>query len=298
MSKKYYKILGVDKNADDATIKKAYRKLAMKWHPDKNPDNPDDAEAKFKDISNAYEVLSDKEKRRTYDQFGEAGLKENFKGFNQQSADDIFKNFFGNSDPFNFHFNQEFTFSNRRKQERRLPEEINYDLNCTLEELYNGTLKKIKINKRYQDPSTRIIQNKEKILEIYIKKGWKQGTKIKFPGEGDELLNKLPQTIVFIIKEIKHNSFTRDKDNLKIHTNLSIEESLCGFKKNINFLDGTSFNLIVDVCSPPEGIHIIQNKGMPKKDGNFGNLEVHYKIIFPKILTQEQKNNFKTLKLK
>ncbi|WJX44585.1 DnaJ sub B member 6 [Trifolium repens] len=71
----YYKILQVDKNANDEELKKAYRKLAMKWHPDKNPTNKKEAEAKFKQISEAYDVLSDPEKRGIYDQYGEEGLK-------------------------------------------------------------------------------------------------------------------------------------------------------------------------------------------------------------------------------
>src|SRR5574344_2153602 len=73
----YYEVLGVEKNADEATIKKAYRKLAMQFHPDKNPDNKE-AEEKFKEASEAYEVLSDKDKRQLYDQYGHAGLESQF----------------------------------------------------------------------------------------------------------------------------------------------------------------------------------------------------------------------------
>ncbi|KAG8385513.1 hypothetical protein BUALT_Bualt03G0053100 [Buddleja alternifolia] len=118
----YYKILGVDKNAKDDDLKKAYRKLAMKWHPDKNPNNKKEAEAKFKQISEAYDVLSDPQKRAIYDQYGEEGLKgqvpppdaggpggatffqtgdgPNVFRFNPRNADDIFAEFFGFSSPF------------------------------------------------------------------------------------------------------------------------------------------------------------------------------------------------------
>ncbi|PKI51347.1 hypothetical protein CRG98_028294, partial [Punica granatum] len=118
----YYKILGVDRSAKDDDLKKAYRKLAMKWHPDKNPNNKKEAEAKFKQISEAYDVLSDPQKRAVYDQYGEDGLKgqmpppdaggpggttffstgdgpTSFR-FNPRSADDIFAEFFGFSSPF------------------------------------------------------------------------------------------------------------------------------------------------------------------------------------------------------
>ncbi|GIL49380.1 hypothetical protein Vafri_5746 [Volvox africanus] len=75
MGKDYYKILGVSKDADDNQLKKAYYKLAQKWHPDKNPNNVEAATEKFKEISEAYDVLSDPQKRTVYDQFGEEGLK-------------------------------------------------------------------------------------------------------------------------------------------------------------------------------------------------------------------------------
>ena len=91
----YYKILGVTKEATDAEIKKAYRKLALKWHPDKNPNNRVEAEEKFKKINEAYSVLSDKDKRRQYDRGGDFSF--DFGSFN---ANDIFKDFFGGKDPF------------------------------------------------------------------------------------------------------------------------------------------------------------------------------------------------------
>ena len=95
----FYKILGIKKDATDAEIKKAYRKLALKWHPDKNPNNREEAEEKFKKINEAYSVLSDKNKRRQYDRGGDFSF--DFGSFN---ADDIFKDFFGGKDPFSEFF--------------------------------------------------------------------------------------------------------------------------------------------------------------------------------------------------
>ena len=97
-SEDYYKILGITKNATESEIKKAYRKLALKWHPDKNPNNRKESEEKFKKINEAYSILSDKNKRNEYDN---GGMNFDFKGFN---ADDIFKDFFGGKDPFSEFF--------------------------------------------------------------------------------------------------------------------------------------------------------------------------------------------------
>jgi DnaJ family protein B protein 6 len=95
--KDYYEILGVNKDASEQEIKKAYRKLAIRWHPDKNPNNKEEAEERFKEISEAYSVLSDPKKRQEYD-YGGANF--DFGDFDFGDAHDIFKNFFGGKDPF------------------------------------------------------------------------------------------------------------------------------------------------------------------------------------------------------
>ena len=108
MAKNYYDILEIDKNASINEIKKTYKKLAIKWHPDKNPNNKDEAETKFKEISEAYQVLSDPEKKNLYDKYGDEGLNDNFSNnhSNFNSPDEIFNMFFGmnnNNNPFNSH---------------------------------------------------------------------------------------------------------------------------------------------------------------------------------------------------
>lgn len=106
----YYKILGVEKNASENDIKKAYRKLAVKYHPDKNPDNKE-AEEKFKVISDAYSVLSDKEKRQKYDQFGKEGININTNNMGG-NPHDVFNTFFGGQDPFRNFPQEGFSFGN------------------------------------------------------------------------------------------------------------------------------------------------------------------------------------------
>ncbi|KAL2775560.1 dnaJ-like protein subfamily B member 7 [Daubentonia madagascariensis] len=109
----YYEVLGVQRYASPEDIKKAYHKVALKWHPDKNPENKEEAERKFKEVAEAYEVLSNDEKRDIYDKYGKEGLngggESHFEdeceyGFTFHKPDDVFKEIFGQRDPFSFHF--------------------------------------------------------------------------------------------------------------------------------------------------------------------------------------------------
>ncbi|XP_030612728.1 dnaJ homolog subfamily B member 6b isoform X2 [Archocentrus centrarchus] len=128
----YYQILGVQRNASQEDIKKAYRKLALKWHPDKNPDNKEEAEKRFKELSEAYEVLSDESKRNVYDRYGKEGLSggggggggghyDHFGGgFTFRNPEDVFREFFGSRDPFADFFNDPFDdfFGGGRSRQR------------------------------------------------------------------------------------------------------------------------------------------------------------------------------------
>ena len=116
----FYAILGLSRDAQEADIKKAYRKLAVKWHPDKNPDNKEEAEANFKAIAEAYDVLSDPQKRDTYDRFGKEGLdgggassRGSRRGHSFADADEIFQRFFGGRDPFQELFGDDSFFGGR-----------------------------------------------------------------------------------------------------------------------------------------------------------------------------------------
>jgi molecular chaperone DnaJ len=140
----YYDLLGITKTATDDDIKKSFRKLAQKYHPDKNPDNPE-AEEKFKTINEAYEVLSDPEKRRNYDHFGHASTRQ---GPGQRSHG--FGGFegFGNFGDFNNVFTQFFHQHHRAPNNvPRRGEDVQYPLHITLEEAYHGCQKEISLNK-------------------------------------------------------------------------------------------------------------------------------------------------------
>ncbi|XP_044461602.1 dnaJ homolog subfamily B member 4-like [Mangifera indica] len=339
----YYKILQVDKNATGDDLKKAYRKLAMKWHPDKNPNNKKEAEAKFKQISEAYEVLSDSQKRAVYDQYGEEGLKgqmsppgEGGPGggatffhtgdgpttfrFNPRNANDIFAEFFGFSSPFGglggaaggpgmrsnsrgfggmFGDDMFSSFSEGRptmNQTLRKAPPIENKLPCSLEELYKGTTKKMKISREIADASGKTLPVDE-ILTIDIKPGWKKGTKITFPEKGNEQPNVIPADLVFVIDEKPHSTFTREGNDLVYTQKISLAEALTGYTVNLTTLDGRSLTIPITNVIHPSFEKVVPKEGMPmpKDPSQRGNLRIKFNIKFPTRLTAEQKAGIKKL---
>jgi DnaJ family protein B protein 4 len=296
----YYKILEIEKTASDNDIKKAYKKLALKWHPDKN--SAPNAAEKFRQISEAYSILSDSDKKKQYDQFG--NLSNNNESFNfnnmnknhhfsfneNNDADFIFKNFFGTSNineinnDNNDNDNIQLLFKqfHQKRQVKNNPQI--YDLQCSLEELYNGTIKKIKITRKIKLNNKLIDSNKE--LEMKIHPGFKNGVKFTHSNLGNETLNNtnLPGDIIFVISELKHSLFTRDDNNLKLTLTISLHEAQNGFEKNIFFLNNQELLLIFPKIKQSNYIHIVTNKGMPiRKNGQFigyGDLIINFIILF------------------
>ncbi|XP_052179113.1 uncharacterized protein LOC127792597 [Diospyros lotus] len=336
----YYKILQVDRYAKDEDLKKAYRKLAMKWHPDKNPNNKKDAEAKFKQISEAYEVLSDPQKRAVYDQYGEEGLKgqvpppgsagpggasffstgegpTSFR-FNPRNADDIFAEFFGSSSPFggmgggrrggsrygNLFGDDLFASfgegggaggSVHQSVPRKAPP-IEQTLRCSLEELYYGSTKKMKISRQVTDMSGKTMPVEE-ILTINIKPGWKKGTKITFREKGNEQPNVIPSDLVFIIDEKPHSVFTRDGNDLVLTQTISLAEALTGCTVHLTTLDGRNLTIPINSVIHPNYEEVVPSEGMPisKDPMKRGNLRIKFNIKFPTKLTVDQKAGIKKL---
>ncbi|OUZ99691.1 DnaJ domain [Macleaya cordata] len=329
----YYNILKVNRNATDEDLKKSYRRLAMKWHPDKNPNNKKDAEAKFKQISEAYEVLSDPQKRAVYDQYGEEGLKgipppgsssaggggfpfanggsnaSNDFRFNPRNAEDIFAEFFGSS-PFGFgsmgpgrsmRFQSDNVFRTYSEGSGvggvpRKPPPVESKLPCSLEELYTGSTRKMKISRNVIDANGRLVPESE-ILTIDVKPGWKKGTKITFPDKGNEQANQLPADLVFVIDEKPHDVYKRDGNDLIVSQKVSLAEALAGTTVNLTTLDGRNLTIPVsDVVNPGYEL-VIAKEGMPivKEPGKRGNLRIKFEVKFPSRLTSEQRSGLKRI---
>ncbi|CAL5429125.1 unnamed protein product [Camellia sinensis] len=322
----YYNILEVNKNATEEDLKKSYRKLAMKWHPDKNPNNKKQAEAKFKQISEAYDVLSDPQKRAIYDQYGENGLKDmpppgssgssGFpNGFNPRNAEDIFAEFFGSS-PFGFgsagvgrstRFQSDGggmfggfggsenvfrTYSDGCAPKK--PPPIESKLPCSLEELYNGSTRKMKISRKAMDANGWLVPETE-ILTIDVKPGWKKGTKITFPDKGNEQPNQLPADLVFVIDEKPHSIYTRDSNDLIMNHRVTLAEALAGTAVNLTTLDGRNLSIpVTDIVSPGYEL-VIAREGMPitREPGNRGDLRIKFEVKFPTKLTPEQRSGLR-----
>jgi len=340
----YYEILGLDKNAESNDIKKAYRKLAIKWHPDKNKGSKS-AEEKFKEISEAYEVLSNEEKKKVYDQFGKEGLQggAGSSGFSNGnfpdgvhytfsgsgiSAKDVFEQFFGTDNVFNVQEDDDgnsngvhgfpglfqglsgipgfpgmssgqgghgvpgFPGMPGMESHQPLPKgkSIEYPLMCTLEDLYNGKSKKMKIkrtNYTYSPP-----KQEENTVEINIQPGWKEGTKITYEGYNDVYPDEKPGDIIFVISEKNHLTFKRDNNDLHYTLDISLKEAISGFNKKIKLLNGGKVSVKKTFLSESIDTYIIGGKGMPVRKGgkiiSQGDVIIRFNIIFPQLQKAEK----------
>ncbi|TWW59551.1 dnaJ homolog subfamily B member 1b [Takifugu flavidus] len=335
MGKDYYDILGLKKGASDEDIKKAYRKQALRYHPDKN--KSPGAEEKFKEIAEAYDVLSDPKKKDIYDRYGEEGLKGGgpsgpggpgtFSYTFQGDPHAIFEEFFGGRNPFGQFFGSRNggmdedmdtddpfarfgmggsgmggfsrTFSSGMgglgghssvvKKQQDPP--LVHDLQVSLEEILNGCTKKMKISRKRLNPDGRSARAEDKILEVQIKKGWKEGTKITFPKEGDETPTNIPADIVFVVKDKPHPVFRRDGSDIVYPAKISLRDALCGCTVTVPTLEGKSVSVTTDIAQPGMRRRV-SGEGLPypKRPDRRGDLIVDYEVKFPERLSRSARD--------
>ncbi len=306
MAEDYYQVLGVDKKASADEIKKAYRKLAVKWHPDKNPNNKAASEEKFKKISEAYAVLSDAKKREQYDQFGSTDQ------FRQQySQEDIFRDFnldeilrsfgFGgprgggrttfrtggrrgggqqdDEDPFTSIFGG----MGGGRQHANMPQkgqDAEYNLSISLEESVMGADKKISLQ----------MENRIEDISVKIPSGINTGKKLRLPGKGLAGYNGGPNGDLYLnINVMPHPIFSRDGNDLYIEKTIKFTQAALGTTIDVPTLDGTSKRLKIAPGTQNNTKIRIKGFGVPGLKGAIkGDQYIKINIEVPKKLTDKQ----------
>lgn len=285
----YYKILGITKSATENDIKKAYRKLARKYHPDLNP-NDKDAEQKFKEINEANEVLSNAENRKKYDEYGEhwqhaeeyekAKQQEQYQRSSQSTqggySEEDFSDFFGNM------FGGRASGSGGRQVKFR-GQDFNAQLQLDLKDVYTTHKRTLTVN--------------NKNIRITIPAGVENGQVIKIKGHGGKGMNGGPNGDLYIEFSVVNNSpFRRDGNNLYIAVDLDLYKALLGGEIMVNTFDGK-----VKLKVKPEtqnGTKVkLKGKGFPKykKEGQYGDLYVTYNLKLPENLSAKEKELFTEL---
>ena len=279
----YYEVLGVNRNASPDEIKRAYRKVALQYHPDKNPGD-ETAEEKFKEASNAYDVLSDPEKRKIYNVRGHAGVHNaGFQGYT--NFEDIFTNFgdifgrevFGNfGDVFGDVFSRENPtgFGTQRRGNLRTR------LTIPFEESILGAEKRIQVNDR--------------TLTIRIPPGIKDGQSLRLAGQGDLTVNGQRGSLIVKIGVQPHPNFKRENLDLVTQATVPLTLAALGGKVRIPTLKG-EIDLKIPAGTQPDQQLRVRGAGVVDSSKRKGDLRVQIKIEIPRSLTRKQKELLKEL---
>lgn len=292
----YYKVLGVDKKATETEIKKAYRKMARKHHPDLNP-NDKQAELKFKELNEANEVLSNPENRKKYDQYGEnwehgeeyeksrqqqQRQQRQHQGNGQQGG---FNGFEGGdySDFFESMFNQSGGGGGQRRSPQYKGQDFNAELHLDLKDVYTTHKRTLTVN--------------GKNIRLTIAAGVENGQVIKIPGHGAEGASGGPKGDLYITFSIdNHTEFKRDKENLYSTVALDLYTAVLGGDITVATFDG-KVKLKIAAGTQNDTKVKLKGKGFPvyKKEGQFGDLYISYQISIPTDLSDKEKELFTEL---
>lgn len=291
----YYNVLGITKNATTAEIKKAYRKLARKHHPDLNPNNKE-AEKKFQEINEANEVLSDPEKRKKFDKYGKdwkhgeefekaQRAQQSQRQYQGQGGGSFSEESFGGND-FSDFFNSMFGGGFSQKSQRGAKfkgQDYNAELQLSLRQAMETHQQTLTIG--------------GKNVRITIPAGVADGQKIRLKGYGQPGVNNGPSGDLFITFTILEDpQFKRKGDNLYKQTEIDLYTAILGGEIMIETLTG-NVKFPVPANTHPDTTVRLRGKGFPvyKKDGQFGDLHVTFKVKFPEKLSAKEKELFTEL---
>jgi DnaJ family protein B protein 11 len=299
MSDNYYNILGVEESATKEEIKKAYRGLSFKFHPDKNPGNSE-ATGKFQKISEAYETLGDEQKREEYDMSRKNPFMR-MNGMNGNNGmdvpmDDIFNMFFGgmpgfppgmpgfppgvklhvfNGGPMGFH------------QAIQKPSPIIKNITINLEQILNGATVPLEIERWIVENGMKVFENET--VYVTIPQGIDEGEMIILRDKGNVINENAKGDIKIFVKITNDTLFKRSGLDLIFDKNITLKEALCGFSFEIKYVNGKSYTLNNNKGNiiPPEYRKIYPNMGL-KRGEHSGNMIIHFHVDFPEKLTEEQ----------
>jgi curved DNA-binding protein len=300
--KDYYNVLGIGRNASEQEIKQAYRRLARKYHPDVNPNNKQ-AETRFKEINEAYEVLSDKEKRSKYDRFGadwqryeQVGDAGGFRGSPYGGAGyqtgggpgnfaDIFEAFFGAGtgggmwgDSYGGGFEQQTA-----------TRDIEQSIEISLEEALTGTQRSLQIADGSGMPRT---------IRVKIPAGADNGTRVRIAGEGRPLGSGRRGDLFLNVKLLPHREFTREGNNLHKQIAVDLYTMLLGGEVRIDTLDGKRLTLTIPPETPNSKMFRLTRQGMPRlnQPDNRGDLYITVQAKLPTSLSAAERDLFLRLR--
>jgi curved DNA-binding protein len=295
--KDYYKILGVERSAKTDEVRKAYRKLAMQYHPDRNPNNKQ-AEEKFKEINEAYQVLSDKEKRARYDQLGSAysNWEQRSRGSGEQQQGDFdwsqwfggqpgassgtrveygdLNDLFGGQEGFSDFFRSIFGGTGGRQTVTRGRPKAAYQqpVTISLDEVYHGT--------------ARSLQSDGRQLEVRIPAGVKTGSKVRAAGAGPD-----GSDLYLIVDVAEDSRFEREGDDLHTSANIDVFTAILGGEAEVETFEG-KVKLKIPAGTQPEQVFRLSGRGLPhlKSVQTKGDLFVRVKVTIPKKLSSKLKS--------
>lgn len=293
MAKDYYKTLGVSKTATEAEIKTAFRKLAHEHHPDKNNGN----DTKFKEINEAYQTLSDKQKRAQYDQFGSNGPQ--FGGGGQQGGfggmnwEDIMRQAGQNSGGFQFDGDFDlgdifgaFGFGGGMRRGRN----VEVSVRITLKEAINGLKREIEVPE-YKDGK----QSGNKKITIDIPAGIDDGQGMRYEGMGEQITNGRAGNLVVHVRVERHPVFRKEGMHLVMDMEIPLSEALLGGTRTIETLDGKQ-EVTIPECLQPNAVLRLKGFGVQASRFSKGDLLIQTRIVMPKKLTKEAKEVIEGLK--
>ena len=271
MSMDPYNTLGVTRNSSDADIKKAYKNLAKKHHPDRGGD-----EVKFKEVSTAYDQIKTAEKRQQFDigqRFGQGNHSFNFNGDAFDMAE-MFESFFGRGG------------GPRQRWQQRRPRNKNLQIaiECTLEDVYQGITKEIKIKETGKN------------LTINIPRGIDTGQSIKYPGLGLDVVQGAPAgDLLCKIYVKKHPRYKRQRLDLHVEETVNCFDAMLGKTIDVNNIDGNIIKLKIPSGTQPGTIMRIPEHGMLNVGGAAGHLYIHILVSIPNNLTQKDKDDIRNI---